>query len=303
MPPPYPKGIELSSHYVLLPRTGAHECVELWSTTRPPFEPKGWLREMRDEVANAVRQLKPVSDEVLHAVYKSSHADRCDVENVLFYNIGPGAFRLAMANGVRFERSFSPSPPPRSPIDTPQHYQSYAIRPVDEEFMHWRAGAAAANWEGIEVPPLTGSTRTAAIWHAVKMASERVRLERSVEGRFGVRVVVDVPDAAAGANVALFLKPLFDGLIAAFHRHDGYDLDEVSLRLARQTGANNRRVATFLAGAETAVLGERRLLRRFRAGVQWNPRDEDCVAGEVLLRVARGRKWAMSGALFGVGSG
>jgi hypothetical protein len=48
----------------------------------------------------------------LQAAYSSRSTDRVDVENVLFYNVGPASFARVMRNGVRFERSFHLPVPP-----------------------------------------------------------------------------------------------------------------------------------------------------------------------------------------------
>ena len=291
----------LNANYFLLPLAAGHDRVELWSTTRPPFEPKGRLKDMRAELAGAVRQLQPGEDRVLYADYVSSVAGLCDVENVLFYNIGPGAFRSAMTNGVRFERSFSrPHATPSSMLEHPPHYQSYDMRDVEAGFVHWKVGAKAAEWEGVQLPALNSSTKVAAIWNAVKTATDSVWTARVVPGHFGLRIVVDVPDAAVDWSVSSFLKPVLDGLISAFHRHDGSDIAEISQRLSLQTGTRASDVATLLDGRELAALGTRQLVRRFMSNVQWNPRDDDCVACEVIVHPVPRERWSTSGALFEV---
>ena len=287
--------------YLLLPATNAHDGIELWSTVRPPFEPRGWPKEMRDEVAAAVRGLRVTSRRILHATYVSPVARACDAENVLFYNIGLGAFSRSMSNGVRFERSHSqPPPPPQASPKRPKHYLRYDVGDRDAGFRHWRIGVNAATWEDVELPALTGSTKVAAIWLAIGRAADTVRTERLALKPFGVRIELDVPSGAVGSTVAPFLKPLLDGLFSAFHRHDGTDIMEISRRVAAHTGADVSEVATLLESDKVAALGERKLVRRFLSGIQWNPNDDDGVAVELMVRTKKSARWSMSGALFRV---
>ncbi|HYM14498.1 MAG TPA: hypothetical protein VEZ14_02985 [Dehalococcoidia bacterium] len=241
------------------------------------------------------------AEKVLHAVYVSPVTDHCDVENVLFYNIGTGAFRQAMSNGVRFERSFSRVPvPPRWMTADAQHYQAYRLQGAVDGFSHWVRGATVATWDGVELPPLTSSTKVAAIWRAITMARSGIQVERTLDGRFGLHVVVEMPQPAAAQGVSSLMKPLLDGLISAFHRHDGSREAELSQRLATQTGSKAHEIARLLGTDGMAALGTRRLLWVRGRGVQWNPRDDDCVAGDVAIRASRGERWSISGALFEV---
>jgi hypothetical protein len=89
------------------------------------------------------------------------------------------------------------------------------------------------------------------------------------------------PESACSA--AAVVKPLVDGVVAALHRHDGSDLEELAARLARLHGIDPARSRARLMDPEGAVLGERRLLWRWKDGVQWNPGDDACVLGEVWI--------------------
>lgn len=62
-----------SAHYSIRVSEST-STVELWSTTRLPFdhfEPKNWVKEMRDELRLALKQLSPLPNSVLHAEYIS----------------------------------------------------------------------------------------------------------------------------------------------------------------------------------------------------------------------------------------
>src|SRR5690348_2760915 len=87
--------------------------VELWLDSRLPFEPRGWHLEARGALRSALKTLAVPPAGTLCAAYTSTETSFCDVENVLFYNVGTGAFADLTRNGLRFERNFgSPSNSP-----------------------------------------------------------------------------------------------------------------------------------------------------------------------------------------------
>ena len=94
----------------------------------------------------------------------------------------------------------------------------------------------------------------------------------------GLEPTVELPSDAR-ANLASFAKPLIDGTIAAFHAHDDLvSLDLVAGRIEEQIGVPAAEISSLLSRTETAILGSRRLLWKWREGVQWNPADDRCSA-------------------------
>ena len=115
------------NYYVKYPNEN-NNVVECWSLKRLPFEPKGWLYDMRESLKTAVGQLSVDSDRILSATYSSPIDELCDVENVLFYNIGAGAFKSACRNGFLLERSFEKVLSPAERSEEYPHYQKYEFK-------------------------------------------------------------------------------------------------------------------------------------------------------------------------------
>src|SRR4051794_35510628 len=91
------------------PSAGSPEG-QLWSSSRLPFEPKRWLLQLLADLVAALCRLPAVP--MLHAYYASPVVDRCDIENLLFYNVGVKVFARISGRGIRFERSYKlPAPP------------------------------------------------------------------------------------------------------------------------------------------------------------------------------------------------
>ena len=95
---------------------------------------------------------------------------------------------------------------------------------------------------------------------------------------------------------ARLVKGLVDGVVAAFETHSGppEKLDLVVSRLAASLGEPPETIRRWLTGRDLAVLSDRALIRPTRTHVAWNPGDDRCLAGEVLLDPEPGER-ALSG--------
>lgn len=259
-------------------------CVEAWSTERLPFEPRGWKRELREEIRRGLRQLEPREDSFLSAAYTSITAGRCDAENILFYNVGPGAFARLSGAGLGFTKVPLDCPvPPELPSGPFLHHHRYSLEPIPTP---WSQVNPIATVTGA---PLGDIANPAHVWWAVRQHLETRSPSGPVEV-FGMSLVLAEGGATCPSLAHLF-KVLVDGVVAALHCHDGSRLDEVSRRLAGRLGIEERLVRDALMDDSHAMLGRTRLLWPFGShGLQWNPRDEDCVSGELLPdRGATGR--------------
>lgn len=276
--------------------------VEMWSTQRLPFEPKGWLKELHRDISNGVRNLESNQNAILHAVYSAPlsgiHArDFCDTENILFYNVGCGSFAHVAQHGIRFERSFSSITPPR-PLMGNLHYHRYTMVDADAGFLHWQEGRKLAEWTNIEIASVTASTKPALIWYAFKSQPVTVynRTVNALE-RFGLRLTVKIPTGKS-VNIASFMKPLIDGIIANFHAHNGEYIEELSRRISIDLKQNTMAIAELLCRRDRALLGRHKLLWPYREGVQWNPADELCLAADIRVETHNRSNWSISGSLF-----
>lgn len=262
--------------------TAGGGALEAWSTARLPYMPTGWRADLRHQLREAAVHLVAAPGQALHAVYGSSDTSMVDAENVLFYNVDSGRFAAATRGGLRFERALAvPASCPVPLAGESSHYHGYWITPRNAPFQHWVPGQTLvrrkATLAGTSVPGRAGP-----IWFALKRATPEVLADTPVPGRFGLRVTLTLPTKVE-PSAAILLKPVFDGVISALHRHDGRDRAEVSDRLALQLQADAREIDALLRSGDGGVLGKRRLVWPWGKTVQWNPRDEDCFVGELLL--------------------
>jgi hypothetical protein len=264
--------------------------VEAWSQTRLPFEPKGESLRFRTALRASLSSLGATGQAGIRAEFASTSRDFVDVENVLFYNVGPANFARADRSALLFERS-GEVPPPPSGAGAGPHYHRYEVI-AEASWRHWVAMEVAADFGPTLIPPLGSLTPMAGIWHAVRNGPLRESRAGSDSHRLGLTVDILAPREVHLASV---MKPVIDGVIAAFHAHDGSDHEELARRVAASLSIDAGEVASLLDGDDRAVLGRRRLIWRRGIGVQWNPGDDLLQA--VLLRTAThpGTNWTIAG--------
>lgn len=120
---------------------------------------------------------------------------------------------------------------------------------------------------------------------------------------FSARFTIRPPDGQV-RGLAGVVKGVFDGAISAFQAQtDAADLPELTSRAALHISATPEEIASLLGCRNRAVLGAvPSLLHRRGAGVQWNPADDFCVAGELLAATSWSSRWALRGDILEVAS-
>jgi len=202
--------------------------VEAWSSTRLPFEPKGALLRMRQKLRDAIRRMHSSGSAFGYGAYVSRDNSLCDVENVLFYNVDAGGstFTHITGAGVCFERAFADPPISQEPLGfEPRHYHRYEAV-SSAHWRYWRRETLIGTSEAV----IPGDPITApGIWWAVRRGRKDGPIGAGhAPHRFGVHIAI--------RNLALrsneILKKLLDGAVAAFHVHDGTQLQQCSQRVA-----------------------------------------------------------------------
>jgi hypothetical protein len=277
--------------------TANSPALEAWAEDYIRFERRPqWQEQLRTEIRTLSRQLKPSNQEVLHATFFGTKRDNADVENLVLYNIG--TFSNAGRNGIRFEHG-SAAPPSPDGTEYPFAYR-YALAPRSNGFDHWKHGRQLASFDWIDLSTFAGEKKLAKIWLALKRAQVRAEVEvfepaRAPDTPFAVKLEVRPPHGSEPVWCGL-VKEIFDGVISAFQAHtDATVLPDVAERLAKYLAADSVEITEHLLDQGGAVLGlVPRLVKPFGKGVQWNPADHLCVAGE-LLAATPDHTWAIRG--------
>jgi hypothetical protein len=256
--------------------------VEAWSVERLQFEAKGWQREFRADLRSAIAALGN-STGFLAACYASPIYDpSCDIENVLFYNVGSG-FSLTTQEGLRFERQFRAPPPPGHPLSSPAlHYHRYEVARAESSFVDWREGTLVARSPDVSLPRLSPETKPAAVWWSMRQAAVDTYGQLDPSGWFALRLELTAPFGTASA--AALIKVIVDGFVSSLHNHDGSFADELAQRISTQIGEPADQIAHLLRQRREAPLGTKTLVYRRASGVQWAPDDARCVACQLVIR-------------------
>ena len=266
------RAARLRNHIVL----ASGGLVEVWSKRRLQFEPQGASVEMRRELRSHLLELI-AGNRWLYAEYISEDDSLCDVENVLIYNVGATSFRNAASQGLVFERGYSsPPPPPQGFASEFAHYSRYRLAEADGGFHLWRQSSMLGSWGPLDLSGLN----PASIWADVKRSDPR--------------------GLGAQSNLASVVKPILDGVIAAFHGHDGTDNDRVATHLSGYLGETREQMDRWLLNNQANALGKLRLIWPRGQGVQWNPADDRCMAVEVSIGLGGAASATFGGELFSV---
>ena len=144
-----------------------NNSTEAWSVQRLPFEPRGWLKDLRNDLQKSIHSLQSHPGHMLHAIYATSQDGLCDAENILFYNVGSSHFTPLMTTGLRFERCYS-YPDPPYPLSSPHlHYHRYTLVDAHDDISCWQSGKLVAAWDNVEIPRSIGKVTTTNIWYLV----------------------------------------------------------------------------------------------------------------------------------------
>ncbi len=228
---------------------------------------------------------------MLVAEFATDERHLFDVENVLLYNVGLDAFQLSGRDGVRFERRAWGWVP--QGLSGAHCYHRYVTGAVDHGAAHPSRGVLAS-WSAVPCEPFARQATASVAWLSMRTADAHVFGRWTPDAPFELRLRLQVPHDATASAVHL-LKPFVDGVISAFHDYVGPDLDRMSVRLAEALGAEQPRIRSLLAGSGLAVLGPRRVIAGWGEATQWNPADDLCASGSLVIHRSTSPHWLLSG--------
>ena len=267
--------------------------VKIWSVTRLPFEPKGWLVDMREQIRQDLRLLNLEKDHTFCAYYISSDNSFCDVENILFYNVGVSYFNNLTKNGLIFERVFK-QPPEFQKFEFP-HFQHYSVG--KNFFSYWKLEKELAKFSSAPIRHFSLDTKVDQIWYALKKGNVQSLDSLKTSQNFGLELKLNLNRETRLSSI---LKVLLDGIISAFQSHlndnNQFLFDKISERLE----TNPEQVRELLLNEDNAVLGKNKLIHKRADSIQWNPKDDGLVKVQVFPKYSDSEYTTFSGKIFSV---
>ena len=280
--------------------------VWLWATRYIPYDGlTPGQRAARNALRLRVRSLAAATGEILHASYAGFKPVNMDAENLLLYNIDPtagGCFQPGTRHGVRFEMAAGRRRDPPSGRHFACSYH-YRLISSDSNLSYWRPVRRLASFTGADLGRFPSVKRLEQVWLAIHHAAAETASQPAVPATpFAVFLTLSYPRTrSVGADPEL-VKAIVDGTVAAFQAHgDHAVITQIAARLAIATGQPTGLIAQALLDDKRAVLGMTdRLVHLRGTGVQWNPADHLCMAGQILCRDALGDTWTLSGEIHAI---
>ncbi len=263
----------------------AGQTVEGWSTFRIPFEPHDVQLAYRQELRRVLDALQAEQPSFLDAQYVSpTLPEGCDVENVLFYNVGTGVFRHLARDGLSFGYQAA-SPPPAPDGQQYDHYVQYSTANTAASAAEWEtAGPPVTELPFIPINRLSSESKPWAIWRDVHRHLDAIEFTgkaKRIEGYYAIDVQLTLAPGLS-MNIAAILKPLFDGLVSSFQRPATVALDLLQL-VAKQTAEDTDTIRRWLTRAGPALLSSACPVETYRGSVRWDPDDHRLRAGRVCV--------------------
>lgn len=263
-----------------------------FSAARIPFDHLSpWQKAFRDALGQALLKMTALPGTGISAAYGSLKGrDDVDVENALFYNIGPARFKHCARHSLAFRHV----PPNEVSAMLPErggfsHCYRYEINPLPDG-----TTKAPVSWRQVPIASLRGSHQPYEYWLALRQNLSAICAadQGDILGDFGLEIEIDSPEQQP-LNLANPMKALLDGVICAFHRMpDLHDSEKLSLAAAR-LGCPME----MLLDKRLTFLGEVSFIRPYRNHVFWNPQDQRCK--RACLSIQYGKPaWQMSGKLY-----
>lgn len=268
--------------------------VKIWSVTRLPFAPKGWLADMREQIRQDLKSLNLKVGNTFCACYVSSDNRFCDVENVLFYNVGMSNFNNLTKNGLIFERVFK-EPPEFQKLRFP-HLQHYS---VEENFSsYWEPEKELAQFSSLPINHWSQSTKIDHIWYALKKGNIETFDSLKTQQSFGLEIKLNMNKKV---RISSILKVLLDGITCAFQSHLNNDDQILFDKISQRLGTDSKQIRELLIDEDNTILGKNKLIHKFGMdGIQWNPKDDALVKIQIFPKYSDSKQVTFSGKLYSV---
>ena len=258
---------------------------------------------LKYHIYHEVQSLR-TNNNVLLSTYAGNSPENSDIENLLFYNIGTGAFSKVFQSSKKKQVAFKMDS--TSQENQSSHKYKYEVVPSEVVEALGRK-TLIAKWN-----VTIGSTlpkQAAEYYLALRTAIRNSRvesqnkdepdenevmlcgLERCDETAFGIKITLTVPESNKTTHPVSVMKHLLDGVICAFHGEKG----ETAQMLQEKFEGEKVTCQT-----DWHILGDQDYLRKYGNGFKWYPADEAdrLQFGWIVVEQGKDNKYKMSGKIY-----
>lgn len=271
---------------------------------------------IQDEVKKLCEKNKG-EEKILLASYQGETPKNADVENMLLYNIGAGAFAEFFSDQKTQRLAFWLESPQDKEHNTYCYKYEIADSPDDNDKLPQKIESGfktneLATWTDISIDD-TLPKRPDEYYFALRRNHNKDKIDPlhsiGYEGAFGLKITLTVPKANTSSHPVSVVKHLLDGVICAFHGEAGKAKAAVEDRFKNQLDKLSKELQLDKLPKELLekslkdsdgfnVLGKREYLKK-NAG--WNPADEADrlkFAYIIVKHKNTEKKYEMSGAVY-----
>lgn len=284
-----------SENYKIIPKDGA---IRAFSKERIPYQPEDWRKNFREDLRCALSKLKPPTEEQYLKVSYCGTDAYYDLENILFYNIGPSHFRQIATHRIFAKKCSQQEMKTTDEGEEFPHRYAYEICDSQNQTVFWGKHSLAAEWEPLSISGSLSRNKPVDYWRALKEKPKKVhshycKPQELRDSNFGVKIKLSVPKTK-NVNLTSVIKPMLDGAICAFHSADEV-LKEESSTILKHLRVSEQ----LLFSRDHDILGECRFIYHYRKNsVKWNPKDNLCVAFEIEAEYNDDRECRFSGKIY-----
>ena len=241
---------------------------------------------------------------MLLSTYAGNSPENSDIENLLFYNIGTGAFSKVFQSSKKKQVAFKMDS--TSQENQSSHKYKYEVVPSEVVEALGRK-TLIAKWNvtiGSTLPKqaeeyylaLRTAIRNSRVESQNKDEPDENEvmlcgLERCDETAFGIKITLTVPESNKTTHPVSVMKHLLDGVICAFHGEKG----ETAQMLQEKFEGEKVTCQT-----DWHILGDQDYLRKYGNGFKWYPADEAdrLQFGWIVVEQGKDNKYKMSGEIY-----
>lgn len=251
-----------------------------------PFEPQNGKLEYKEDLKNEIKNIKNINNEAIKGTYISKETAFVDIENILFYNVGAGAFSSIIHNTLIFEGylgEYKLPLPDIQDISSYSHYVRYELVPIPESFENLQPKSEKyLSMENIRCREITSSLKPEKIWLWIKMSLESgnnpiYKSNNQLSNKLGLEVKIYGP-FRSGVNLAGIIKPLFDGIFSSLTPYSGRPDYELISKIAHNTSCDFETIQKMLLPDNISILPAKNIVEIYRENIKWNPDDHRLVA-------------------------
>lgn len=258
---------------------------------------------LKCHIKEKLDKLRAVKGEILIATYGGERPKGSDIENLLFYNIGTGAFSKVFQSSKKKQVAFKMD----STSQENQSSHKYKYEVVSSKVVEALGRKALiAKWNGITIgrtlpqkpDEYYAALRSVTIRKANDSRDEPHENEvirhgsEQCETFFGIKIELIVPDSKKSIHPVSVMKHLLDGVICAFH---GEDEDGSTWKALEKRFEKDAYEKLWENKSDSwNLLGKQKYLSSSKG---WNPEDDRLKFGWIIVK-CEGEEYKMSGEIY-----